>query len=171
MAYDWDYSHGDYDWDRERAYHNRSYYSSDFTRGYSPYPNDWDYPQGRNYGYKSPGYDRGFQKHGNRYDTSRNLYGYPKGTNLETGYAPGPYEGVGPRGYQRSDERIADDVHSRLTRRGQIDARGVQVTVKDRVVTLTGTVHDRRQKRLAEDLVDSVPGVVDVNNRLKISNR
>src|SRR5579863_8080649 len=39
------------------------------------------------------------------------------------GYGPsmdgvGPYAGVGPQGYTRSDERIAEDVNERLTQHG-----------------------------------------------------
>src|SRR5882672_12103971 len=36
--------------------------------------------------------------------------------------APGPYVGYGPRGYQRTDERIHEDVCERLTAHGALDA-------------------------------------------------
>ncbi len=35
-------------------------------------------------------------------------------------------------------------------------------------MTLDGIVENRAEKRLAEDCADSVPGVVDVHNRLRI---
>jgi hypothetical protein len=39
---------------------------------------------------------------------------------------------------------------------------------EDGEVTLTGTVPSRRQKRLADDVADSVRGVKDVHNQLKV---
>lgn len=82
--------------------------------------------------------------------------------------APGPYVGRGPKGYARSDQRIYEDVCERLMRFGHVDATEVEVEVRDREVTLTGWVADREQKRLAEDLADGVPGVIDVHNRIRI---
>jgi hypothetical protein len=75
---------------------------------------------------------------------------------------------VGPKGYQRSDERIYEDVCERLTRHGQVDARNIQVEVKQGEVTLKGTVISRQSKCMTEDSADSVTGVQDVHNELKI---
>lgn len=80
---------------------------------------------------------------------------------------PGPYTGVGPKGYTRSDERISDDVSDLLAAHGQLDAREIDVRVENGEVILEGTVEDRQAKRLAEDLAERVPGVQDVQNRLK----
>jgi hypothetical protein len=41
------------------------------------------------------------------------------------------------------------------------------VTVERCEVTLTGAVEDRRGKRLAEDIAESVPGVNEVHNQLR----
>jgi osmotically-inducible protein OsmY len=81
---------------------------------------------------------------------------------------PGPYEGIGPRDYRRSDKNIREDICERLTRHGRIDASDIDIQVQAGEVTLTGKVGDRRQKRLAEDLAESVPGVVDVHNELRL---
>ncbi len=93
-------------------------------------------------------------------------------TGGESGSGPerrrGPFYGVGPRGYRRSDERIQDDIVFRLYQHGWIDAREIAVEVSDGVVTLRGIVDDRRQRRLAEDLAAAVLGVIDVNNDLKV---
>jgi hypothetical protein len=43
------------------------------------------------------------------------------------------------------------------------------VKVTSGVVTLTGTVDDRNAKRLAEGLAESVSGVQEVQNQLKVS--
>jgi osmotically-inducible protein OsmY len=82
---------------------------------------------------------------------------------------PGPYTGRGPRGYQRSDDRIREDICDRLTRHGRIDATDVQIAVRNGEVTLDGIVDNREAKRLAEDVAESVDGVRDVTNHLKTS--
>lgn len=83
----------------------------------------------------------------------------------------GPHSGRGPRAWKRSDHRIEDDVHERLSRHGYIDASDIAVEVKDCEVTLKGRVASREEKRLAEDLVEGVFGVEDVHNDLKVEER
>ena len=80
----------------------------------------------------------------------------------------GSHRGRGPKGYRRSDERIAEEVNERLTDHHDIDATHVEVKVENGEVTLQGTVASRRAKRLAEDIADSVRGVVDVMNLLRV---
>jgi osmotically-inducible protein OsmY len=80
----------------------------------------------------------------------------------------GPHHGKGPVGFQRSDERIKETACEALTDHGDIDASHIEVSVKAGEVTLSGTVEDRRTKRLAEDCVEAVPGVKDVHNQLRI---
>jgi len=76
--------------------------------------------------------------------------------------------GRGPRGYQRSDERIREDINDRLTEDWYIDASDVEVSVNNCTVTLSGRVDTRGEKRRAEDLVESVSGVKDVSNQLSV---
>lgn len=80
----------------------------------------------------------------------------------------GRYVGRGPQGYQRSDERIKEDVSDRLTWHGDVDASNITVTVSSGEVTLEGQVGDRHQKRTAEDVAEGVYGVNDVHNRLTV---
>jgi hypothetical protein len=47
----------------------------------------------------------------------------------------------------------------------------IEVQVDNGEVTLTGTVDDRRTKRLTEDIAESVYGVKDVHNRLRVQDR
>jgi hypothetical protein len=82
--------------------------------------------------------------------------------------ARGPYVGIGPRGYRRSDERIREDVCERFAQHGQLDPSDVEVAVHDGEVLLTGSVATRTQKRLAEDIADRVFGVVEVQNHLHV---
>ena len=81
----------------------------------------------------------------------------------------GHHRGKGPRNYSRSDERIKDDINDRLSDDPFVDATDIDVTVSNGEVTLTGTVDHRSTKRRAEDLAESVSGVKNVENRLRVS--
>jgi hypothetical protein len=82
----------------------------------------------------------------------------------EVGY----HRGRGPKGYQRSDTRIMEDINDRLTDDPHLDASEIEVSVKGREVTLTGTVNSRFEKRHAEDLAEAVSGVSHVQNNLRV---
>jgi osmotically-inducible protein OsmY len=82
--------------------------------------------------------------------------------------AEGNYRGKGPRGYKRSDERIREDVNDRLTDYSHLDASDIDVTVVEGVVKLEGWVDSRWAKRSAEDIVETVSGVNDVQNSLRV---
>jgi hypothetical protein len=82
----------------------------------------------------------------------------------------GSYEGRGPRSYRRSDERVLEEACERLTRNPDVDASDITVRVENGIVTLSGTVHDRYQKRAAEDAVCDLWGVSDVSNDLRITS-
>lgn len=82
----------------------------------------------------------------------------------------GPHRGRGPKGYQRSDERIREDVCERLTDDPLIDASDIEVDVKGREVTLSGSVASRGLRRRAEDLAEIVSGVAHVQNNLRVSS-
>ena len=137
-------------YDRERpqrgrySNQNRGYFGEPYGEEYSPR------------GYYVDAYGRGFNDEGYFLE-------------YEEWLSPGPYTGYGPEGYQRSDERIRDEVCERLTRHGMLDARDIEVEVDEGEVTLKGTVEDRRSKRMAEDTAESVSGVWDVHNRLQIN--
>jgi len=79
----------------------------------------------------------------------------------------GIHRGKGPRGWQRSDQRIEEDINDVLTEDPYIDASEIEVTVDKGDVTLTGTVEIRHLKRRVEDLVEDVSGVRNVENRLR----
>lgn len=80
----------------------------------------------------------------------------------------GPHTGRGPKGYRRSDERISEDVCERLTQHGDIDASDIEVSVRDGEVTLSGTVDSRRTKRMAEDTIEDITGVMEIHNQLTV---
>jgi BON domain len=96
-------------------------------------------------------------------------YGEPVNRPYERDLNAPDYRGRGPRGYQRSDARVFEDICDRLTVDPRIDASDVEVDVKAAEVTLRGSVRSREEKRYAEDVVEHVMGVRDVNNHLKVS--
>jgi osmotically-inducible protein OsmY len=83
-------------------------------------------------------------------------------------FREGSHRGKGPKGYQRSDDRIKDDINDRLSDDPFVDASEVDVSVQNGEVTLTGTVRSRSDKRRAEDLADAVSGVRNVEVRLRV---
>lgn len=80
----------------------------------------------------------------------------------------GRFFGRGPKGYQRSDERIREEICDRLMAHPDIDASHLEVNVTRGIVTLDGSVEDRHEKRLAELISEDAVGVNDVENRLKV---
>ena len=81
----------------------------------------------------------------------------------------GQFAGRGPKGYQRSDDRIREDVCDRLADDPHIDASDIEITVRSGEVTLAGFVRDRADKRHAEDVAEHVSGVREVNNSLRVN--
>jgi osmotically-inducible protein OsmY len=79
------------------------------------------------------------------------------------------YKGKGPKNYNRSDDRIKEDINDRLSDDPFIDATDIDVTVTNGEVTLTGSVDHRSTKRRAEDLAESISGVKQVENRIRVT--
>lgn len=78
------------------------------------------------------------------------------------------FAGRGPKDYQRSDERIREQIADRMTDDHDLDASDISVEVRGGEVTLTGTVRTRDQKRRAEDLAESCSGVSEVTNNIRV---
>jgi hypothetical protein len=147
--------------------------------------------QGRGYGWEGghmDPYNRGFFRReeaaepdymdryeethfGDEWDTGEDMEGEISYSYTEFWLMPGPFSGVGPKGYQRNDQDIFEDVCYRMSVNGQLDPSEIEIKVEDGEVTLEGKVGDRHSKRLAEDIADSVSGVFDVHNRLRVEGR
>lgn len=130
-----------------RDYGSREYGSRDYGRA--------DY--GGTYGYGAR--DSGTTAYGGRDAASRD---YPSRDSTSRDYT-----GRGPKGYQRSDSRIYEDVCDRLSH-ADVDASNIEVSVKDGEVTLSGTVRHRSDKRRAEDVAEEVSGVREVHNSVRV---
>lgn len=171
----------DRDYDANRGYYNRGFYGSDYdrgyyNRGYSRY-DQGDYGRGGSYG---SNWGRGSGSYGGYNPGAYGGYGpddysseqfNPDWDYIEwTSYyfVPGPFVGVGPENYRRSDQRILEDVADRLTFNGQINAANLTLSVDNGEVNLEGKVDSRQAKRLAERIAESVPGVRDVCNNLHV---
>jgi hypothetical protein len=74
----------------------------------------------------------------------------------------------GPKGWQRRDDRIHEDVCARLTEDGYVDASDLEVIVHHGEVTLSGTVTNRAQRERAIRIAESVRGVIDVLARIRV---
>jgi hypothetical protein len=139
------------------------YEGEGFMRGGNDYD---DFARG-GYGRDSEGdFRSGFSGH---YGTERGDRGWNLGPAPTQRPARESYRGRGPKNYQRSDERIREDVCERLTMDHDVDATEIEVAVAGGVVTLTGSVHERQAKRVAEEISESVRGVTDVQNNITVS--
>lgn len=81
------------------------------------------------------------------------------------------HRGRGPRGYKRSDESIYEDVCVMLSRSPDVDASDIEVSVKEGIVYLKGSVTDRDSKKMAELEIENVSGVIDVQNLLSFNRK
>lgn len=79
------------------------------------------------------------------------------------------YHGRSPKNYQRSDDRVREEICDAMTDDPMLDASDITVEVSHGEVTLGGTVSSRDQKRRAEDVADRISGVKDVTNQLRVS--
>ena len=122
-----------------------------------------DRERGRNrgmFGYEGEGFARG----------DADLEGHPdRGWNIGSSSDRESYRGRGPKNYQRSDERIREEICERLTMDHDVDASDIEVAVSEAIVTLSGNVNGRHAKRIAEDISESVRGVKDVQNNLRVN--
>ena len=93
-------------------------------------------------------------------------------TNIDAGYTevwltPGPYSGLGPI-YSDAGDPTGQEVASRLTQHGQVDATNIEITIDGGEVLLEGTVNDEEAKQLAQEALESVAGVSSVQNQLQV---
>ena len=75
----------------------------------------------------------------------------------------------GPKGYKRSDDRIYEEVCETLMKNRDVDASNIGVKVETGVVYLSGKVNGRKEKKMAETIIEDLPGVQDVRNELIVS--
>ena len=124
------------------------------------------------YGTGGGGFGTGFSSYGaGMGNFGPGSFGGGMSTYGERGGQRGRFSGRGPKGWQRSDERIREDVSERLADHPDVDASEIEVTVKSGEVTLNGTVDDRSAKRIAEDIAESVSGVREVHNQIRVQQQ
>lgn len=66
------------------------------------------------------------------------------------------------------DDRIYDEVRRKLANDLDVKGAGIEVAVKNGVVTLSGKVHTERGKEKADKLTKKVKGVSSVQNNLMV---
>jgi osmotically-inducible protein OsmY len=70
---------------------------------------------------------------------------------------------------RRPDEALTRELQEILIGDPELDASEIDVEVEGGAVTLRGTVDSGDAKLLAEELVESVTGVREVHNQLKVA--
>jgi hypothetical protein len=185
------YGQGSEGWDRDRGFSQGGYNQGNESYGrgyYGPRDEEYRNRNRENWGAGEHNFaarEGGWGGYG-QYDRERGGQFYPGPSNYRSegqGYGQGYYgqqsygqqsfgrhSGKGPRGYQRSDERIREDISEQLTVNPDIDATNIEVEVNNGDVTLKGTVDERRAKRLAEDVTERVSGVKQVHNQIRVES-
>ena len=67
-----------------------------------------------------------------------------------------------------ADDRIYDEVRRKLADDVDVKGAGLEVAVKNGVVTLNGKVHTERGKEKAEKIAKKIKGVTGVQNKLVV---
>ena len=70
---------------------------------------------------------------------------------------------------RRPDAQLAQELQEILTKDPELDSTEIEVEVEGGAVTLRGVVDSSDARLLAEELVESVTGVREVHNNLKVS--
>lgn len=66
-------------------------------------------------------------------------------------------------------DEIRKRIEEGLTRRAELEARGIRVALNDSHLTLEGTVHSPVEASTAEEVAWSIPGIREVKNRLEVA--
>ncbi len=114
-----------------------------------------------NYG---AGTGRGFSGYGYEGSASREQSSFGS---QNYGGQTGQHRGKGPKGYQRTDERLKELICERLRDDPEIDPSEVTITVQGGKVTLEGMVESRHAKNAIEDVAEQF-GVQEVQNNLRV---
>ncbi|MDX1663759.1 MAG: BON domain-containing protein, partial [Candidatus Promineifilaceae bacterium] len=140
-----------------------------YRRSRHAYPEGYDYS--REHGGQWQGFEPERRDYGYRHGEEHDIAAAEQGAEGPPWRQRGPHSGKGPKGYRRADESIFEEACHRLTQHGEVDAGEIEVSVEQGEITLSGTAADRRQKRAAEDALETIRGVRDVHNRLTIPRR
>lgn len=184
------YAEGDNGRSGGRGGYAEGYEPSGYAHGRGYGQGSVPYPRG---GYSQSGWDRGdreFRQGGRDYAQDAGAGRWDEGYGRQRiagfgggydnpadraqggGYGMGSrqgYRGRGPKGYQRSDERVKEDLCERLSDDPQIDASDISIEVSGGRVTLSGEVEQRWMKHHVENLVDACAGVQDIDNQLRVA--
>jgi osmotically-inducible protein OsmY len=153
---------------RGRSEERGGYEREDWRSQGSSYGGGSNYGGGSSLGYGSNyGFGSGAGTYGGSQQQRQGWRGSQ--SSREMGGRTGQHAGKGPKDFRRSDERLREEISEHLMADPDIDASELTVNVKDGEVTLEGSVPDRQTKRDAEDCVENVLGVRQVNNRLRVS--
>lgn len=91
-----------------------------------------------------------------------------RGWNNERSASKSSRRGNAPKGYERPDDRIKEDVCEAFMDAG-IDGSEIEVNVAGGIVTMSGNVPNRDDRYHIEQLACEVSGVKDIENNIRVS--
>jgi osmotically-inducible protein OsmY len=163
---------GRYGSNEDRGTYGNENYSGYGTFGQGDYDQRGGYDQ-PNYGRASQGEEygsSGTSQYGrSNFGSGRNDSG-SSGSSRQQGWSQpsgeGRHRGKGPKGFQRSDERVKELICERLSEDPHVDATEITVNVQGGKVVLEGSVDSRQTKNAAEDIAEQY--CQDVQNNLRV---
>ncbi|UOF02912.1 BON domain-containing protein [Bdellovibrio reynosensis] len=107
--------------------------------------------------------DESYQRYERTYDGSLRFAGDRGGLRN--------FAGKGPKNYQRSDERIYEEICEILTLDPDVDASDIEVKVRNGEVTLSGTTETKSLGRYVENSIEHITGIKNILNRIKATEQ
>ncbi|XGC81586.1 BON domain-containing protein [Bdellovibrio bacteriovorus] len=107
--------------------------------------------------------EESYQRYERTYDGSLRFSGQRTGLRS--------FAGKGPKNYQRSDERIYEEICEILTLDPDVDASDIEVEVRNGEVTLSGTTETKSLARYVENSIEHVTGIKNILNRIKAGEK
>ena len=79
--------------------------------------------------------------------------------------------GKGPKNWDKSDEKIREEVCETLYMNRLVDASDIEVEVRNAEVFLNGWVNSRDEKKEVEECLEALYGIKEIRNELHVRNR
>jgi len=147
-----------------KPYYNQQAFDYDDNNNY----------ESRNHDYEGGNYDMNQGRRGGEYYGSNQRsympYNQDSFSRTQNTSSRGEFYGKAPKNYERSDERIKEEICDRLMSQGMFDPSDVEIEVKDGVVSLQGNVDSRSTKYQLEEISEGILGVKDIDNKVKVSS-
>lgn len=122
---------------------------------------------GTDYGFGHEG-EHSSPQEGSSKEESEYLDDLPQPEYTELTESENPFGDEPPPDLERSDEEILTEIQERLAQSRRVDISGIEISVHEGEITLSGTVNSLQAYDQIEDVASTVLGVKLIRNRISI---